>query len=199
MIVSGTLTAPQMADAAGCSERSIKRHHSNLRCFGTTKAPHNGVRRRRSITPSMLQALKQHLLEKPGLYLDEMVVFLWDEFKAVVTAMSISRALRSTGWSKKVAQSVAKQRNADLRDFYLHNLSAFPSYQLVYVDESGCDQRIGFRRTGWSPLGLAPVQVARFHHERRYQILPAYAQDGIVLSRIFQGSTDSSIFEDFIK
>ncbi len=199
MIVSGTLTAPQMADAAGCSERSIKRHHSNLRCFGTTKAPHNGVRRRRSITPSMLQALKQHLLEKPGLYLDEMVVFLWDEFKAVVTAMSISRALRSTGWSKKVAQSVAKQRNADLRDFYLHNLSAFPSYQLVYVDESGCDQRIGFRRTGWSPLGLAPVQVARFHHERRYQILPAYAQDGIVLSRIFQGSTDSSVFEDFIE
>jgi transposase len=199
MIVSGTLTAPQMADAAGCSERSIKRHRSNLRCFGTTKAPHNGVGRRRSITPSMLQALKQHLLEKPGLYLDEMVVFLWDEFEAVVTAMSISRALRSTGWSKKVARSVAKQRNADLRDFYLHNLSASPSYQLVYVDESGCDQRIGFRRTGWSPLGLAPVQVARFHRERRYQILPAYAQDGIVLSRIFQGSTDSSVFEDFIE
>ena len=77
-----------------------------------------------------------------------MVVFLWDEFEVVVTAMSISRALRSTGWSKKVTRSVAKQRNADLRDFYLHNLSAFPSYQLVYVDESGCDQRIGFRSTG---------------------------------------------------
>lgn len=24
-------------------------------------------------------------LEKPGLYLDEMVVFLWDEFQALVT------------------------------------------------------------------------------------------------------------------
>jgi transposase len=58
---------------------------------------------------------------------------------------------------------------------------------------------IGFRRTGWSPLGVGPVQVARFHRERRYQILPAYAQDGIVLARVYQGSTDSSVFEDFVE
>lgn len=141
----------------------------------------------------MLQALQQHLLEKPGPYLDEMVIFLWDELQVVVTAMSISRALKSISWSKKVARSVAKQRNADLRDFYLHNLSDFHSHHLVYVDESGCDQRIGFRRTGWS------TQIAQFRRERRYQILPAYAQDGIVLARVFRGSTDSSVFEDFIK
>jgi hypothetical protein len=36
-----------------------------------------------------------------------------------VTTMRISRALRSIGWSKKVARSVAEERNADLRDFYL--------------------------------------------------------------------------------
>jgi hypothetical protein len=191
-----------MADAAGCSKRSIKSIRSNLRCFGTTKAPPNGSGRRRSITPptgGMLQALQQHLLEKPGLYLDEMALFLWDEFEAVVTAMSISRALKSIGWSKKVARSVAKERNVDLRDYYLYNFSAFHSYQLVYVDKSGCDKRIGFRRTGWSPLGVASVQIARFHRGSRYQILLAYAQDDIVLSRVFQGSTDSSVFEDFIE
>jgi transposase len=199
MIISETLSAAQMADVAGCSKRSIKSIRSNLRYFGTTKAPLNGSGRRRSITPPMLRALQQRLLEKPGLCLDEMALFLWDEFETIVTAMSISRALKSIGWSKKVARSVAKERNTDLRDYYLYNLSAFQSYQLVYVDESGCDKRIGFRRTGWSPLGVAPVQVARFHRERRYQILPAYAQDGIVLARVFQGSTDSSVFEDFIE
>jgi hypothetical protein len=67
------------------------------------------------------------------------------------------------------------------------------------MDESGCDKRIGFRKTGWSPLGIAPSQVAKFHHDQRYQILPAYAQDGVVLSRVFQGSTDASVFEDFIE
>jgi transposase len=67
------------------------------------------------------------------------------------------------------------------------------------VDESGCDKRAGFRRTGWSPLGVAPSQVTQFHRDQRYQILPAYTQDGIIMSRIFKSSTDASFFEDFIE
>ena len=104
-----------------------------------------------------------------------MVVFLWDEFEAVVTTSSIRRALVDSGWSKKVAWQKAKDRNAELREFYLENLSEFQSYHLVYVDESGCDKRTGFRRTGWSPLGVTPIQVSKFHRGQRYQILPAYA------------------------
>jgi transposase len=147
----------------------------------------------------MLEALCDRLLEKPGLYLDEMAVFLWDEFHVRTTTSSISRALLSIGWSKKTAKQRASERNADLRDYYLHNLSEFRSYHLVFVDESGCDKRIGFRRTGWSPLGVTPAQVSRFYRDQRYQILPAYSQGGIVLSRVFQGSTDAVVFEDFIK
>jgi hypothetical protein len=67
----------------------------------------------------------------------------------------------------------------------MYKLSSFRSYQLVYVDESGCDKRIGFRRTGWSPLGTTPVQIAQYQREQRYQILPAYTQDGMLLSRVF--------------
>ena len=199
MIVTEMLTAAQIADAASCSVGAIKYIRSNLRCFGTVRAPYNGGGRPRSITPPMLEALREHLLEKPDRYLDELVVFLWDEFEATVTASTISRALKAAGWSKKACRRVASGRNAGLRDFYLHNLSSFRSYHLVYVDESGCDKRIGFRRTGWSPLGTTPVQVARYRREQRWQILPAYTQDGILLSRVFQGSTDGSVFEDYIE
>jgi hypothetical protein len=31
------------------------------------------------------------------------------------------------------------------------------------------------------------------------EILPAYTQDGILLSRVFQGATDSAVFEDYIE
>lgn len=117
----------------------------------------------------------------------------------LVTTSSIRRALAFKGWSKKTAQQRAKEHNAELREFYLHNLSEFKSYHLVYIDESGCDKRIGFRRTGWSPLGVTPMQVSRFHCDERYQILPAYAQDGIMLSRVFRGSTDATMFKDFIE
>jgi transposase len=151
------------------------------------------------ITPFMLDALCDHLLEKPDLYLDEMADFLYNEFELLVSTYTISRALRSQGWTKKVARRIAQERNADLRNYYLHQLSDFRSYHLIFIDESGCDKRAGFRRTGWSPGGVAPVQVSRFQRGRQYQILPAYCQDGILMSRIFQGSTDASIFEDFIE
>ena len=43
------------------------------------------------------------------------------------------------------------------------------------------------------------VQIARLHRDQRHQILPAYTQDSIVLARVFQGSTDTAVFEDFIE
>lgn len=198
MIQGQSLTRYRMADAAECSEQTIKNIRRNLRLFGNVHAPPNRVGRRRSITPLMLEALFDHLLEKPGLYLDEMAIFLWDELQMLATTSSIRRALVSNGLSRKTARQKAKEQNAELREIYLHNLSEFESYHLVYVDESGCDKRISFRRTGWSPLGVAPRQVSQFHRDERYQILPAYAQDGLVLSRVFRGSTDAIVFEDFI-
>lgn len=53
--------------------------------------------------------------------------------------------------------------------------------------------------TDWSPLSVISVQVSQFHRSQQYQILPAYAQDGVVFSHISQGLTDASIFEDFIE
>jgi hypothetical protein len=46
----------------------------------------------------------------------------------------------------------------------------------------------------WSPLGVTSKQVAQFHCDERYQVLPAYSQDGIVLSRAFCGSTNAYVF-----
>lgn len=198
MISSKSLRAIDMAAAAGCSDRTIRNIRSNLRCFGSSRAPFNRGGRRWQITPVMLEALRVRLLEKPGMYQDEMALFLYDEFQILVNNSAVSRALASIGWTKKATRQIAKERNADLRDYYLHNLSAFQSHHLVYVDESGCDNRIGFRRTGWSPLGVAPVQIAQFHRDRRHQILPAYTQDGVLFHRVFQGPTDSTVFEDFI-
>jgi hypothetical protein len=67
----------------------------------------------------MIEALCDRLLEKPGLYVDEMAINLWDEFRVQVTTSSLKRAFASVGWSKKVARQRAKEQNADLRDFYI--------------------------------------------------------------------------------
>lgn len=94
-----------------------------------------------------------------------MAIFLWDEFQEQVTTCSISRALEYNGWSKKTANQKAREQNADIRDEYFYFISKFRSYHLVYVDESGCDKRIGFRRTDWLSYRMTPCQVIKFHRD----------------------------------
>ena len=77
MILDGNLRTIEMAKAAGCSKTSISHIQLNICYFGSARAPWNGGGRRPSITPPMLDALREHLLEKPELYQDEMIVFLW--------------------------------------------------------------------------------------------------------------------------
>src|SRR5689334_15327859 len=124
MIRSKCFSNTEIASVAGCSARTIRTIRtirSNLRYFGTTRAPPNKAGRPRTITPPMLSALCDRLLEKPDMYQDEIAVFLWDEFEVLVTTFSIGRALASIGWSKKIARRIAQEQNADLRDLYLHN------------------------------------------------------------------------------
>jgi transposase len=109
MIISKSLTTSQIAKAAGCSKRSITNIRSNLQLFGNVRAPPIGGGRPRIITPIMLDALRDRLKERPDLYLDEMVEFLWEEFDARVSTFTIGRALRLIGWSRKATRQVAKE------------------------------------------------------------------------------------------
>lgn len=199
MIRLASIPDKTIADIVNCSLRSVVRARANLRVFGNLHAPRNSGGRQPCVLPHILETLIDHLLMKPDLYLDEMADFIWEEFELEVSEYSIRRSLRACKWSKKRNRQVAYERDPDLRDAFLHELSEYKSFQLVFVDESGCDTRSGVRRTGWAPRGVPPVQTARLHREQRHQILPAYTQDGLLHSWIFQGSTDACLFEAFIK
>lgn len=73
------------------------------------------------------------------------------------------------------------------------------SYQLVFLDESGCNTLDAQRTKGQAPRGIAPVLKGKFTRDKKRQILPAYAQDGVLFHRIYDGSIDGEIFENFIE
>lgn len=75
-MIQGGKRTPGIIKAANCSGRSVMNIWSNLRYFGTTRAPANRRGRLPLITIPMLEALYSQLLDRPELYLDEMVVFL---------------------------------------------------------------------------------------------------------------------------
>jgi hypothetical protein len=57
----------------------------------------------------MLEALCDHLLEKPNLYLSEMKLFFLDETDVTIPKSTISDALHRQEWSKKTARRKAKE------------------------------------------------------------------------------------------
>lgn len=188
-----------IATEASCSVRAVQRIRLK-RQLSEMPNPQRSktVGRRSRITLPMQEALCDMLIKQPYLYRCEMADFFYRRFRKRISERSIGRTLRSIGWTRKTIRRIARQRDADLRDHYLHRISKYKSNQLVFVDESGCDGRAGHRRWGWSPKGSSPIHITKFGRGKRWHILPAYAQDGIMLRRVYQGSTDCDLFEDFI-
>jgi transposase len=89
--------AKQIAKVVGCSRRTIQRKKSNIRKFGSIKATPNRVGRSRSIAPPMLDTICGHLLKEPGIYLEEMMLIIWDKFKVEVTT-SFECSMSMSDW-----------------------------------------------------------------------------------------------------
>ena len=70
------MSVPLMAEAAGCYECMIRQLRSNMRQFGSVKAPPNRRGQPQTLILFIIQALYDHLLEKPYLYLDKMAFFI---------------------------------------------------------------------------------------------------------------------------
>jgi transposase len=201
LITNGLLTDEDIHEAVPCSVRSVEKARHNLRRVGTTTAPGSrGGRPRVTDTPT-IKTLLERLKEEDDLNLDEQAYFLWKRDRVRRSKPTISRALKLAGWTDKKHREIAEQRNEDLRDGYRYALasSSVHSWQVIYIDESGCDERMRFRRKGWGPRGKTPVRRARFQRGTRFQILTAFSQDGVVLSRVYQGPTNGAVIEDFIE
>ena len=197
LICNTTLKAHEIADEVGCSSRAVEAARSRRRVFGDTRAPHQKRGPRPSISPYVLNALKRFLSDECDRTLEEMQGFLEEEHGISVSERTIRRSLK--GWSKKVIRRRDKEQRPELRDYYMHQLSRFRSYQLIYIDESGCNRRDGRRSKGWSLRGVTPRQVGQLQRGPRYQILPAYTQNGVLHARVFEGSTDAVVFESFVR
>jgi transposase len=134
-----------IASETSCSAHAVqrirlKRQQSEMPTSRTKRG------RRSCVTSPMKKAFFDTLTEQPYLYRCEMADFFYRRFRRKISERSVGRILRSIGWTRTTIHCIAQQRDADLRDHYLHRISQYKSYQLVFVDESGCDGRAGYRR-----------------------------------------------------
>lgn len=179
--------------------RTVRYARSNIKRFGTIDAPPNRSGPSKKITPVMWAALENRLACEPCMTQEDMAAFLRREFNIRVSRVTVGRTLHNANWTKKVARTVAKERDPDLRDEYIYERLSYSSEHFVFVDESGSDRSIGTRKRGYAPRGIIPVQIKRFHRGKRVQILPAYTQDGVIYFEVYEGSTTTQVFDGFIE
>jgi hypothetical protein len=93
----------------------------------------------------------------------------------------------------------ARERDPVLRQHWLVKLSQWRGDQLIFIDESGINSKLGERSRGWGPKGKpVPFKVVTQKAEN-LSLLPAFTIDGYMTCSIFRGAINAEIFEDFIE
>jgi hypothetical protein len=140
----------------------------------------------------------QFLTLYPWAYQDEIQAHLLKTFDILTTQSQISRALKRVQFTHKKLKHQASQRNQILREGWVVKLADYTTEQLVFIDESGANERTGDRRWGWAPKGQEANKETLLKCTKNWSILPAYSIDGYIDFEIFQGAYTMLRFEDFI-
>jgi transposase len=125
--------------------------------------------------------------------------FLFDEFDLQVSEATVSRTLLRARWSRKAVKARAAERSRELRNFWIGRQVTWRASQLVFLDESACNERTGDRKFGWAPIGRGCEVSRSVKRSERWSVLPALSVDGYLSYIIYQGSITAEIFELYVE
>lgn len=192
------LSAIDIAELAGCSERTVYRVLQQVDESGDI-APNQPTGRPRSLDAEDLAFLSSCVDNHPAIYLDELQEQLLEARQVNVSIATLSRALRRLAFSHKSISRSAVERDEQLRATWKGAYADISKEQFVWLDESSVDDRTNQRTEGWSRLGQACVRRQVFLRGQRYSVLPALTVDGIVALDIFEGSVTKERFISFLE
>ncbi len=150
----------EIAGRLGVSRPLVSYYRKKLATFGDIITPPTAPRgTKRKIHAAAQEALADQLAVNPTMYLDEMQVWLEEEWDLDVSVSTISRCLKRMKKTHKKSERVNDGRDPALRAAWLYKISQYyKANQLVVVDESAATERAKDRRWGWSERGV-PCRV----------------------------------------
>ncbi|KAK3748974.1 hypothetical protein QZH41_019095 [Actinostola sp. cb2023] len=111
--------------------------------------------------------------------------------------------IKSEDWHKNAIicrqlRKIALQRSDVLRAFYRAEISLYDPEMMVFVDESGFDERIS-RRYGYSFKGTRATITRYFARTPRLSVVAAIGLDGLRCLHTFQGTVNGDKFLMFLQ
>jgi hypothetical protein len=135
-------------------------------------------------------------------YLDELKARYGVEFGEkrlgqILKALDISRKIvvPSSFTTDLKMQEEARERDPILRAAWFRKLASYDAKQLVFLDESGFNSKLGRRFRGFAPKGQAVRMKVKLCKAEHLSMLPAFTVDGYIACNVYRGAVSK---EDYI-
>ena len=139
------------------------------------------------------------IIENPGIYLYEIQEEFYNKFGVEVSTPSICRTLRFMVCSRQRIQRIALQRSDECRARFMAEIAMYDPAMLVWIDETGCDQRNSLRRCGYSIRGIPPRDHRLLIRGTKYSAIPVMSLQGIHDVQVVEGTVNGEKFESFVQ
>lgn len=182
------------------SERSIWRWKARFLQEGVLYKPiTEAVGRPSMLSMEARDAVCELLIDDPTLYIDEISEWIELAFDLRIPDSTLNHILVQLQMTRKHLSRAASERDEqDRADWKAYHEANLRTHQLVFIDESGKDDRTVFRKYGRSMQGTRAKVSQPFAHGDRWSILPALTEDGYIATRIVPDSVDGVEFLDFV-
>jgi hypothetical protein len=82
---------------------------------------------------------------------------------------------------------------------WMERLGEWEPRQIMFLDESACNERTGDRKYGWVPIGAVAHCKELLKYTEKWSVLPLYTMDGYIDWDIIKGSYNTEEFNEFVK
>ena len=139
------------------------------------------------------------MLRRPGIYLRKIASELLDTTGADVSLSTICRFLKRIGFTRQRLKLAALQREDFLRSQFASDISIYNPEMLIFLDETGSDQRATIRRYGYSLRGKPLVSEKLLVRGKRVSAIAFMSVNGLLDCKTVTGSVNGEVFYDFVQ
>lgn len=147
-------------------------------------------------TPAQILILKL-VVSKPGIFLKEIRRELLQTLMIEVDTSTICRFLHNNGFSYQKMVQTAIQRDDFFRERYVMDVSLYKREMLIFLDETGADERNCLRQFGYSLRGIPVKKHAMFVRGQRISAIAIMSIKGILDVFVTSDTVNGETFYEF--
>jgi transposase len=196
------LDLQDILDCVGFSKRTFQRIHALWVATGDVVKHRFGPPtqgRPRSLNFADVDYLVRLIQQRPDWFLNELLNLLKTNRFISVHYVTVHRTLVRTGVSLKKLKKIASERDEDRRNAFINHMAMYEPHELGFLDETSKNEKTAARTRGRARKGRRAVMKQRFVRGRRLTATGLLTIDGIVVSKVIEGSMTKDLYLHFLE